>query len=237
MESKTEDYEKAKKLVVGALTYDIRQDWNNICDRQDAIEKLFGYSHEDAYEDGRYYRDEWDGPYDAINDDEDFELVKSYPDLYHYLGLLECPDSSCPFYLEEEKENFYYITDYQIKDKDVYNNRVNFIVSKKGFNEEDIKQKMQNHIEVTEKEMILSKVKEIEGIILNISVDASKYVKNHNNCCCMNEYSYKFVNIEFVDNNCNLDRIDKYLNTLDEFYIFDKAEKKIKDLAGFIKSL
>ena len=102
-----EDYNKAKNLVVGTLTYDIRQDWNNISDRQDAIEKLYGYCHEDAYEDGRYYRDDWAGPYNAIDDYENFELVKSYPDLYNYLGLLECPDTSCPLYLEEEKENIF----------------------------------------------------------------------------------------------------------------------------------
>ena len=135
------------------------------------------------------------------------------------------------------KGKYFYVTVYQIKDAQEYRHKVNFIASKKGFNEEDIQLKMKNFIEENEKNYTLSKKKKIDGIIYNVSVDASKYVENFNNCRCGNEYSYRFVNIEFVDNNSNLNRINDYLKTLNEFYDFDKAENKIEDMAGFLKSI
>ena len=90
-ENEEDEYEMSKMSIVGALTYSIRLDWNDIKYRQRAIEELYGYCNEDAYEDGRVYRSEWDGPYnDGDMDLDDYYLIKNkFPKLLKYLDLID----------------------------------------------------------------------------------------------------------------------------------------------------
>jgi hypothetical protein len=80
---------RARELVVGALALSIRYNSYkyDIKSRQQAIEELWGSSEDDAYIDGRCYRD-WDGPYGYIDYDDYLELKEKFPSYAEYLELI-----------------------------------------------------------------------------------------------------------------------------------------------------
>lgn len=87
-------YDKAKNMIVGSLALSIRGDWNYIGDRQEAIQELYGKVHPEASDDGRYYRDDWDGPYGDPTFEEWQYIKKKYPGLYKYTSLITYPDQT-----------------------------------------------------------------------------------------------------------------------------------------------
>ncbi|CAH6419763.1 Hypothetical protein HVR_LOCUS841 [uncultured virus] len=93
------DEQKRICLMIGILTADIRDDWNDIEDRLGAIKELceklaktewleqLEENTDAIYYDGRWFRDVWDGPYENVictRENVGDKLYDQYADYLHF---------------------------------------------------------------------------------------------------------------------------------------------------------